>query len=463
MSGMRGKLPGVANPSGQLKAALDRLTLTLQLQRRSARASADEIPFIMVNETRQMLVYRQAAFFDLKRGKPSLLSISGLAVPDASSPFMVWLNRFVRWRMTSTDGGVFERFDLAEPAVDVDKTRLPAWYDDWKEWLPRYGLWAPLPNGRGEIAGILTFFRDKPFGDAEQLLASHLAESYGLAWSLKRTGGGKRARPLTPWFIALLIAAAAAMFLPMKPSVLAPSEITAKRPALIRSGLDGVIDRFYVEPNQWVEAGEPLILLDDAQLRTRLAVAKKAEDMAEAEYRQLLQTALSDPKSKRGIPLVQGRIEQLAAERSYIESLLKRVVINSPGKGVVLCDNPDEWLGRPVGLGQRIMLVADPKNVEVEIRLPAYESMTVAVGDEVYFYPNVSPIEPVKAVVTYVGYRAVDTPGVGLAFILRADIAASESPLLGLRGVTKLYGPERRLGEVVFRSPLAAARQWLGL
>ena len=441
---------------------LERMALVLQLQRRSRLASAEELPFIMVNETRQLLPYRQAVLYSLQRGGATLSAVSGLAVPDQSAPYAQWLSKFIKWRLDQPEAEKHQRLNLEKMTANAVKP--PIWLPQWKEWLPPHALWAPLFDGTGRILGILALFREEPFPDQDSMLFSHLSEAYGQSYALASVGRRRRVGHSRFWLgIILLLAAIAAFFIPASQTVLAPAEVSARRPALVRAGLDGVISRFLVEPNQHVEKGDRLILLEDDQLRTRLAVARKAEEMAAAEYRQLLQSALSDAKTKQRLPLALGRMEQLAAETAYVESLMERVVINSPMRGVVLCDNPDEWLGRPVSLGQRIMLVADPEDLELEIRLPASEALRIEVGDKLLFYPNIAPISPMEAVVTFVGYRASEAAGLGIAFTLRADLAKGGKPLLGLRGMAKLYGKPQPLGLNLLRTPIQAVRQWLGI
>lgn len=454
--------PPPAAKSFNPQAALERLSLVLQLERRSRSAEREELPFVMVNETRQLLTYRQAVLFSVRRTGVTLAAVSGLAVPDASSPFSQWMAKFAKWRLGLPGGNGYQRLDLG--VIAAESTNPPKWLPDWTEWLPRHGLWAPLPDGRGGLSGVLALFREEPFSEPETALFSHLSESYGQTFALRMAGKGRRARHVTlgTW-IALFLVLAGVMCIPVRQTELAPAEVTARRPALVRSGLDGVVDKLLVEPNQEVEKGDILVRLEDAQLRTKLALAKKAEEMAAVEYRQLLQSALSDPKTKQRLPLVQGRMEQLAAETAYIDSQMERVVIASPMKGVVLCDNPDEWLGRPVSLGQRIMLVADPGNLELEIRLPITASLEMMVGERVLFYPNVTPIDPMPAVITFVGYRATEVPGVGMAYVLKADISTGGKPFLGLRGSAKMYGESQPVGLILFRTPIMAVRQWLGI
>lgn len=444
---------------------LDRMGLLLQLQRRARTAEGEEIPFILVNESRQLLPYRQAALFTIRRGRPGLTAVSGLAVADKTSPYAQWLTKFVNWRLAKfPESGSLQRLDLSKLTAEIKNP--PKWLFDWKEWAPPHVMWAPLTGQADRLSGILLFFRDEPFNESEAMFATHLTDSYGQSMALGQVKRFKSEKSRFPWLPVLVIAALGCMFIPIHQSILAPAEISARRPALVRSGMEGVVEQILVEPNQYVNEGDPLVRLDDTQLRTRLAVAQKAEDMAGSEYRQLLQAALSDPKSKQRIPLVQGRMEQLAAETAYIKSLMERIVIHSPMRGVALCDNPDEWLGRPVSLGQRIMLVADPEDLELEIRLPAAETLPVKPGDELMFFPNVAPISPVRAKISFVGYRAGEVPGVGMAYILRAELHESEGggdkPLLGLRGMAKLYGPQTPLGLNLLRKPITAARQWLG-
>ncbi len=43
------------------------------------------------------------------------------------------------------------------------------------------------------------------------------------------------------------------------------------------------------------------------------------------------------------------------------------------------------------------------------------------------------------------------------------DLAKGGKPLLGLRGMAKLYGKPQPLGLNLLRTPIQAVRQWLGI
>lgn len=450
-------------PDGKTRvdAAALRLGLALQLSERVRHAARNEIAFLIVNETRQLLPYRQAALWTLERGAPRLAALSGLAIPDPNSPYVLWMNKLARRLLSKPAEGARQ---LHLPALAAED-KAPRFLADWKEWLPENILAAPLMGHGGWVAGFLLLARETAFRDSERILFSHVADAYGESLGAALT----RPRPISSrrWFwrvagAVLLALAAVFLMMPRPQSALARAEVTARRPAIVRSGMDGVVERFLVEPNQRVKKGDPLLRLEDIQLRTRLAVAEKAEEMARVELRQLQQAALGDPRSKARLPLAQRRVEQLQAESEYVKSLLDRVEALSPMDGAALVDNPDEWLGRPVGLGQKIMMVADPDDVMLEISLPIADSLPIEPGAELLFFPNIAPASPVRAKVTFVSYRAVETPGVGMAFLLRAEFPAGAGPMLGLRGTARLSGPPLPLGLIILRRPIMAVRQWLG-
>ena len=116
-----------------------------------------------------------------------------------------------------------------------------------------------------------------------------------------------------------------------------------------------------------------------------------------------------------------------------------------------------------MGLGQRILLVADADDLGLQVNLPAAEAMKTAIGDEILFYPNISPNSPSTGRLSYASYRAAEVPGVDMAYPLRADLTGEDTPLLGIRGMAKLYGARQFLGLRLLRKPILTVRPRLGL
>lgn len=428
----------------ELQHQIQGLGTLLQLQRQAREAeSVAALGFVVVNDTRLLLEYRQAALFD---ADGRVITVSGLPAVERNAPYVVWLERAVQ-AVAPNDG--------RRPLRAADLSGALA--AQWADWLPAEALLLPL----GE--GTLLLARDAPWGEAEEALLDELAGAYAHAWrGLAGAGPWWRGRlhPLR-WYAAAALVALLA--LPVRLSVLAPAEVVARDPILVRTPLEGVIERVAVRPNQPVAEGDALFELDDTTLTNRLAVARKALQVAEAEYRQSAQQAVFDEKSKVELAIRKGRMEEKAAERDYLETLLGRVVVRAPRAGVVVFNAASDWEGRAVALGEGVMTLADPARVELEIRLPVADALPLQPGTEARLFLNIAPGQPLPATLEYAAYRAQPAADGTLAYRLKASLDdAGEPPRLGLTGTAKLYGERVSLFYYLMRRPLAAARQWLG-
>ncbi len=453
----------------------NRLAALLQMEERLRRADKKELPFIAVNETRLLAAYRQAVLWRFAAGgalRP--MAVSGLAVPEADSPYLQWLGRLNQHlpNLWAEKGRPAEGLAFTAESLPL---QLQA---DWADWLPPHGLFLPLPlwppdpppaikDGAeslpGPLFGVLALFNQKPFSQADLRVLRHLAGAYGQALSLAFAPRGPKTRRLSRRVKIIAAAVLLILLFPVRQSVLAPAEVIARDPWPVRSPLDGVVESILVEPNAKVKKGDVLLKLDSRELETRLAVAAKSLEVARVELRQARQRALGDREAKLRLAQLEGRAEQLEAEKLYVESLLKRAAIESPIDGVALVDAPEEWAGKPVTLGQRIMTVAEPAKVRLEILLPMGEYLPQEKGAETLFFPNVNPGSPLKGRLYQVGFQAQEAVPAGLSFRLRANFEeGQEPPRLGLRGSAKLYGPRAPLIYSLLRVPIMRLRQWLG-
>jgi hypothetical protein len=163
------------------------------------------------------------------------------------------------------------------------------------------------------------------------------------------------------------------------------------------------------------------------------------------------------------VPVLQARLEQQRAETGYLRDLLARIELRAARDGIAVFDDPNEWLGRPVTTGERILLVADPARVALEIRLPVADAIRLEPGAEVRLFLNTDPGAPVPAVLEQAGYRAQPGPDGVLGFRLKAQFPAGAAPLrIGLKGTAKLYGEQVTLAQYLLRKPISALRTWLG-
>lgn len=426
--------------------------------------SARELEFVAVNDTHALAPYRQAALW-LEDG--GVRCLSGIVQIEANVPYVQWLNDICgQLEKTGKNRGPIDTYDF--PGASGE---------DWAEWLPTYGLWLPLPTA--QPAGGLLLARDLPWSEEEIALLGEWVDLWAHAWralhrpprwswSMLKAGCRALAErpdgqhwwqwPLTRWGLAVLVV----MLFPVRLTVLAPGELVPAQPAVIRAPLEGVIDTFHVQPNQVVKKDQPLFGFDEALIQSRLDVSRQALATAETEYRQTAQQALADSKYKAQLAVLTGKIEEKRAEVIFVADQLNRARVLAPQDGIALFDDPSEWIGRPVAVGERIMRIATPGDVEVEAWVPLADAIPLADDAAVSLYLNASPLSPVDARMRYLAHDAVERPDGTYAYRLRARLEGSTTHRVGLKGTAKLRGSWVPLIYWVLRRPLASIRSTLG-
>jgi hypothetical protein len=448
--------------SSTVESQLFALSTLVQLIKRARHAATpQELGFIMVNETHALIPYRQAALWRQDGpGHGRVVAISGTTVVENNAPLTLWLSRALAKFDAASEGGA---------PRPVESGALPeVLREEWAEWLPAHGLWVPLSDGNGKNLGALFLARDQSWAEGERHLIQELADGYAAAWAVFRPRRRFLLMPTTraSWGVRLGIAAALviALLLPIRLSALAPADVVPFKPTIVRAPLEGVVDKFRVEPNEPVKVGQPLLDLDSRAIENKLDVAKKALSVAEAEYRQMAQQAVFDDKSRSQLAILKGRMDQRRADMTYSQSLLDRIHVTATRSGIALFDDPNDWIGKPVTIGERLLEIADPGQGELEIWLPVSDAIKLDLGTNVDFFLNVAPDAPLLATLRQASYEATVSPSGVLGYRLKAKFTeASKVPRIGLRGTAKVYGEHVTLFYYLMRRPLAAVRQMLGL
>ena len=493
----------------------------LHLARRARHASsAEALGFIAVNETHALSDYRQAVLWFADRG---VVALSGVVAPEANAPYVHWLEALCASvpgcegpRPLGPSAGL-----AAEQAAE-----WPEWLPEHALWLPLPV--SASEAGGVPAHGALILARDTPWPPGEQALLAEWADMLSAAWArlrrptlgtrwgalrqhcagvwpnagerrrwrqrlrtrrFWRLRAGRAAQGLAAlgrllcrprlWGGALRQAAqglwrrprrryafllAVFLLFPVRLTVLAPGELVPARPAVIRAPLDGSVDRFFVAPNSRVQPGDKLLQLDLTALESRLEVARQGLATAEAEYRQAAQQAVFEAKSKAQLALLQGRLGERRTEVEFLDAQLTRAQVSAPQAGIVLMDDPSEWIGKPVQAGERLLVVADEHEVEVEAWIALGDAIVLPEEAAVTLYLNASPLTPVAARLRYYAHDAVARPDGSYAYRLRARLESGETPpRVGMKGTAKIKGPWVTLAYWVLRRPLAMLRQASGL
>lgn len=436
----------------------------LQLERSARHAeTVQALDFIVANETRRLVAYRQAAVLEPRPGRRwRLTAVSGVSTLDRDAAYVRWLERVAAALGTGAETAAGAR---PRPVTAADLP--PALARDWGDWAAPQVLWMPLVAPDGTSVGVLWLARDKPFDAAETVLLERLADAFAHA---RRALIGRRRRPGSRrrWGrVATLILAAsalAAMAVPVRQSALAPAEVVAADPLVVTAPIDGVVAAMAVAPNQRVEAGDLLVRFDDTEVRSARDVAERTLGVAEAEWRRATQGAFADARSAAQIAVLEARRDLRAAELAYAEARLARVEIRAPRAGVAIYADPDDWVGRPVATGERILTLADPDAARLRIDLAVADAIELESGAPVDLFLDAAPLRPVEARVGSAAYEAEPTPAGVLAYRVEADfVPAATVPRIGLRGTAKIHGDRVPLGYYLFRRPIAWVRQATGL
>ena len=434
----------------------------LEFERRIQSATSNrEVAFRAVNDGSQALRFDQAILWRWDVfSRPLIASASGLADVSADSPYQQWLVRLVR-------GITPEPFEAVQALAAGD---LPeAVVADAEDWCPAQVLHCPLRGPAGEALGGILFFRAEPFSEAERALAEWIARStgYGLwAWrsdkhSLKRW----LKNPFT-WRTLGIGAAVVALvaLIPVRLSALAPAEITPLRPIPVTSPIDGVVREIVVKPNEVVKADQLLAVLDDTSLRNRLELATKTLDIARADLQRATFKSFSDEASRLELQVLSARMQEKGAEVTFLQELLGKSKLYAPQGGLAIFSGQDEWRGRPVQVGERVMLIADPSVIDVTIYLPPEDAVELEPGAEVNLILHVDPLSSLEATIERASYEASLAPDGALAYVVRARLRSGQGlPRIGLRGTAKIYAGRVTLGYYLLRKPLAFVRRTLGV
>ena len=410
---------------------------------------------MVVNDTYALASYRQSSLWICGRGT---VALSGVAALERNAPYVQWLDR------------ICAQFTLDMPRriVAEDLDRETAF--QWSEWLAPYGLWVPyrVPSSGGACpAGGVFFSREQPWAESEIQMISTWLGAWATARNaveafVPRRSKGVSLRRGGIWLCALA-AILATLLIPVPLSVLAPGELVPAEPLPVRAPLDGVVRDFYVKPNQAVKSGDPLFSFDVMQLASRLEVAAQALATAEVELRQLSQQALTDAKARSQLAGARGNVSEKRAEVDYLRGQRGRARVVAAEDGIALFDDPQEWIGKPVVTGERILRIASAEKKEIEAWLAVGDAIPLLAGAEARLYLSATPLDPLPGRVRYVSHDAVKKPDGNYAYRVRASIDTDTDRRIGLRGTVRLTGERVSLGYWVFRRPIALCREFLGV
>lgn len=412
--------------------------------------------FLILNDTVQIVKYDRAVLWSLEDGNTKLLGVSGQSTVNAASGLAIQWKTLVndiadpgKAQILTADSFLREKHLWAEaestsphpavlwlPIVSLDKTRLGLWLERWegRTWNPQ------------EI-DILSF----------------VLQAYGVAWEKFVPKG------ILKWItnrkvlgsVLLLSLLLLTIRLPLR--VVAPIEVIPSDPVIITAPLEEIVEKINVKPGQYVKTGDVLFEYDKDVASQTLKAAERQVEISRLELNRSRTLGIKDAKSLTEVAVLEAKLKREEVNLDLAKYHSSQLIVKSPIDGVVMLGDPHEWHGKPVHIGEKIMMVADPDRTKVRLFIPEDDNVILDLTKPVKIYLNISPEITREASLIYVANVSTISDKHLVSFVAEADwIGDSKDVKMGLKGSASLYGNDVSLFYLLVRKPWAHFRNFIG-
>lgn len=422
--------------------------------------NSQALEFVITNETRNLIPYDRAILCQVSENKISLLGISG-----QSSLYS--LTEFYK-KLTALVNCLEDPSTIHTLNVDSFRDKKEIWTQYQRErassiiWLPIYfkdqlvlGLWIE----RWDVAEEIHLPEE-----TMDILSKHLLPGYGGMWGKFRLK--YKAKPFTTHKYKILIPILAGLLLtsflvhlPLR--VVAFCEVVPKDPTVITAPLKGVIEKISVEPGAHVDIGTSLFIYDKRLFEQELKIAQNDYFVSEAALNRALSLGVGDDQSSLNeVSIYQLKLQKQKIDLEQAKDNYDKVNVKSPTVGTVIIDNPDEWVGKPVQIGEKIMIIADLTKTEIKIWIPENENININPDLPIEVVLNVNPGIVRKARLNYIGNEVMLSSEQLPSFLAKAQWKDPRTDVKsGLKGTAVLYGEKVSLFYFLVRKPWILIRK----
>ena len=424
----------------QLLADINRLTV------KSIKAkNLQQLVFIILNDTVPIVRYDRGLLWKIPSAKkPELLGVSGQSAINKKTD----LN--ARWQV------------IVNKIQNPDKPQVlitPELPDSTSV------LWMPIFSHEKLSAGLwLERWNNVAWSQEEIEILEFLSVSFGAAFEKfdKKTFWHSIIRKPSPWAIAGILLLLLLVRIPLR--IVAPCEVVPKDPVVITAPLEGIIEKIDVTPGDDVKKGQLLFEYDKRVPLQDLRIAQEKLKIIKSEYERSTALAQRDKKALAELAVEELKVRKEELELELAEYRASQLEVSSPIAGVALFDNPEEWHGKPVKIGEKVMVVANPSKTKVRMWVPEDDNIVLDKQKNIKVILNVSPEISREARIIYIAsYTTVSTKQVP-SFEAEAEWVGDQSDVkLGLKGTAIIYGQEVSLFYWIVRKPYAYVRRYFGI
>lgn len=452
-----GASPARVPDATQLLGTLNRLVV------RACRSrTRRELLFRLVNDTASLCPYdRAVAVRPVGRG--AILAVSGQAEVKSDTEFAEQYRCLAR--------------ALTEPerARCITAEDVPGAEDVLQRVVEAAGgaspLWIPLEANGRLVAGLwLERWEGGQWEDAELALLQSFAEGAGAGWEKFEPRGGMAHLQGSRWSWSILLVAVAALLgiaavMPVRLKVVAPCEIAAEAPAVVAAPLAGVVESVAVQPGEEVEPGDELFRYDPREVGQELRIARREVAIVQARLERAQSRAFHDDEALRDVTVLEHRLAQAEIRLARAEEKQQKLVVRAERAGQVVIERPHEWRGKPTRVGERVLLLVDPKRTKLRVWIAESDNVEVDRDIPIQVFLEVAPDTTLKANLGPPAPAVTLSPRQVPSFLAEArwDGEPPEAIRIGLQGTAILRGREVSLLYWIGRRPLTAIRRWFGI
>lgn len=246
--------------------------------------------------------------------------------------------------------------------------------------------------------------------------------------------------------------------------VVAPAEVVPKKPIVVAAPIEGIIDEVLVQPGQYVQKGTTIVEYDKTVYAQELKAAKKEVQIAQEELNRALTLGLSDEKSQSEISELQLKLDKAKIRQKLVEVQVGKLSIKAPVNGVAILQNPEEWRGKPVRVGEKIVILGDPEKTQLKAWIPEGDNLPIDINEPINVHLNIAPEKTLHAKLTFIANESVLSDAQVPSFVAEAEWEDKDPEVrLGLKGTAILYGEKVTLLYYLLRKPISSFRRMTGL
>ncbi|MBT8442977.1 MAG: PqqD family peptide modification chaperone, partial [Gammaproteobacteria bacterium] len=213
----------------------------------------------------------------------------------------------------------------------------------------------------------------------------------------------ERPRALAVVGSVCLIAVAVFVWVPMPLSTQAQGVVWAPDKSEVRAGADGVVVQLLTLPDSAVEAGMPLLMIEDPLLAHRVRILEADVREAEARYVAL---RTSEPVQAA---IVLDELNTIREDLALARTRLKSLTVQSKATGNFLVEQPRDLVNRYVRNGDLIGYISDNSNGRVRVAVTQEDIGLIRERTDAVWVRLTEQLDrPVKASVTRAVPAAMD-------------------------------------------------------